>query len=115
MIEPEAAVWLHPAVRWIAAATAIRWAAAIALAKPHLADRLARAILGVRRAVYQTEECRHVATGHAIQSLERFFESIGDKKAALKFVRAQLKNPRPATRAKARAFLAKYASKREHK
>ena len=95
-----------PGPQMIAAATAIRWAAVIALARPHLADRLARAILGVRRAVYRTEECRNVAIGHAIQSLERFFESIGDKKPVLGFVRAQLRNPRPATRAKARAFLA---------
>lgn len=91
----------------IAAATAIRSAAAIARAKPHLADRLARAILGVRRAVYQTEECRNVAIGHAVLALEGFFELIDDQKAVLRFVRAQLDNPRPATRAKARAFLAK--------
>jgi hypothetical protein len=95
-----------PGPQMIAAATAIRWASTIALAKPHLADRLARAILGVRRAVYKTEECRNVAIGHAIQSLGRFFEFIEDKKAVVKFVRAQLENPRPATRAKARAFLA---------
>jgi hypothetical protein len=49
-----------------------------------------------------------VAVGHAIQSLGRFFESIEDKRVVVKFVRAQLENPRPATRAKARAFLAKH-------
>ena len=98
-----------PGPQMIAAATAIRWASTIALAKPHLADRLARAILGVRRAAYETEECRNVAIGHAIQSLGRFFEFIEDKKAVVKFVRAQLDNSRPATRAKARTFLTKHS------
>lgn len=101
-----------PGPQMIAAGTAIRSAAGIALAKPHLADRLARAIMGVRRAVYETEECHNVAIGHAVLSLDRFFDLIGDKKAALRFVRAQLENPRPATRAKARAFLAKRSGPR---
>jgi hypothetical protein len=94
----------------IGAAAAIRGAATIALAKPHLADRLARAILGVRRAVYEREECHNVAIGHAIESLERFFEGIADKKAVVEFVRAQRENPRPATRRKALRFLGKHAS-----
>jgi hypothetical protein len=101
-----------PGPQMIAAGTAIRWAATIALAKPHLADRLARAILGVQRAVYETEECRNVAIGHAIQSLERFYELIEDKRSVLKFVRAQSDNPRAATRRKALLFIEKHAGAR---
>jgi hypothetical protein len=92
----------------IGAATAMHGAAAIALAKPHLAERLARAILAVRRAKYERDECRNVAIGHAILSLDRFYDLIDDKPAVLRFVRAQCDNPRPATSAKARAFLAKH-------
>ena len=101
-----------PGPQMIGAAAAMHGAAAIALAKPHLADRLARAILGVRRAVYEREECRNVAIGHAIESLELFFEGIGDKPAVLRFVSAQRDNPRPATGRKALHFLAKHASAR---
>jgi hypothetical protein len=98
-----------PGPEMIAAGTAIRGAAVIALAKPRLANRLARAILGVRSAVYQREECHNVAIGHAVQSLDRFFHLIDDKPAVLRFVRAQKENPRPATRRKAQAFLKKHA------
>ena len=99
-----------PGPQMIGAATAMRGAVVIALAKPHLADRLARAILGVRRAAYEREECHHVAVGHAICSLDRFFDLITDKAAVLRFVRAQRDNPRPATAEKARTFLARYGA-----
>jgi hypothetical protein len=93
----------------IAAANAIQGAADIALAKPHLADRIAKAIVKVSRAHYATPECRNVATGHAIQALDRFFEHIQKKEPVLGFVESQLKNPRPATRKKAEKFWAKWA------
>jgi len=89
----------------IGAATAMQGAAAIALAQPHLAERLAQAILGVRRARYETDECKNVAMGHAIKALDRFFDLIDDQATVLRFVRGQLDNSRPATQAKARDFL----------
>ena len=92
----------------IAAAVAIQSAATIALAKPELADRIARGILEVRRARYQTGECRNVALGHAIQSFDRFFGLIRGKAAVERLVRAQLDNSRSATRKKAEKFLRKY-------
>jgi len=52
--------------RMIAAANAIQWASWIALANPQLADRIARAIVGVRTASYKTAECRNVAIEHAV-------------------------------------------------
>lgn len=98
-----------PGPQMIAAASAICWAPVIALAKPHLADRIARAILGVRNASYKTDECRNVAIGHAIQALCAFFDVIRDQGPVVRFVRAQLENPRPATRSKAQNFLKRHA------
>jgi len=92
----------------IGAANVIQAAAVIAAAQPRLADALAAGILTVDRAKYETEECRNVAIGHAIQSLDRFFELIPRQRAVVSFVRRQLDNPRPATRRKAEKFLKKW-------
>jgi hypothetical protein len=88
----------------IDAANTIRGATLIALAKPHLADRIARAIRSVERAQYDKPECRNVALGHAILALQRIFAILHDQRAAELFVRRQRRNPRNATRAKARIF-----------
>jgi len=92
----------------IAAANAIQGAADIALAKPHLSDRIAREILKVSHANYATPECRNIAEGHAIQALDRFFEHVQRKKSVMAFVESQLDNPRPATRKKAAKFVARW-------
>ena len=55
----------------ITAANVIAGAARIATAKPRLADRIAKALLGVSRARYATPECRNVALGAAIEDLPR--------------------------------------------
>ena len=94
----------------IGAANVIAGAADIALAKPHLAERIAREIIKVSRAHYATPECRNVAAGHAIHALDRFFEHIPKKAPVLAFVGLQLTNPRPATRKKAERFRAKWAN-----
>jgi hypothetical protein len=99
-----------PGPQMIDAATVIGSAWKIARAKPRLADRIARAILGVSQARYKTDECRNVATGHALQSLGRFFDLIEDQRAVVVFARAQLENPRPSTRRKAEEFLKKHAA-----
>lgn len=90
----------------ITAANTIRSAAKIALAKPQLADRIARGILEVETARYQTAECRNVALGHAIASLQLFFPSLHDREPVLAMARRQLRNTRNATRQKATRFLA---------
>jgi hypothetical protein len=94
----------------IGAANAIGAAARIALAKPRLAGRLAREILKVEQASYATPECRNVAIGHAIRSLDCFLGLVRRKRPVIEFVERQLKNPRPATRRKAERFLKKWAS-----
>ena len=93
----------------IRAANVIQGAAAIAAAKPHLADRVARGILKVSRANYATPECRNVAIGHALTAFDRFFEHVRRKKVILAFAVEQTTNPRPAVRKKAEKFLRKWA------
>jgi len=97
----------------ITAANTIAGAATIALARPDLADNLARAILGVEEAKYDTAECRNVAIGHAISALGRFFQHIRRQKPVLEFVSRQTANTRNATKKKAEAFLKKYGSPEE--
>jgi hypothetical protein len=94
----------------IGAANVIVAASSIAKAKPHLAGRIAARILEVEHASYRTPECRNVAIGHAIRSLDRFFPSIPRRRQVLDFVSRQLDNPRPATRRKAAAFLKRWAA-----
>ncbi|MBN2508197.1 MAG: hypothetical protein JXQ71_16050 [Verrucomicrobia bacterium] len=91
----------------ITATNTMAGAAAIALAKPALADKIARAILKVQWAAYETDECRNVAIGQAIESLDRFYDRIGNPGEVLEFVRSATRNARPATRKKAADFLKK--------
>lgn len=93
----------------ITAANVIHGAGKIAQAKPHLADRIARAVLRVERANYQTAECRNVATGHAIESLGLFYAQLKQPQPVMDFVRRQLDNPRNAVKKKAARFLKRHA------
>ena len=92
----------------VGAANAIAAAANIALAKPHLADRIVKETLKVERASYRTPECRDVAIGHAIKSFDRLWEHVRNRRPVLAFVKRQLDNPRPATRKKAEKFLQRW-------
>jgi hypothetical protein len=94
-----------PGPALITAANVIAGAAKIALAKPHLADRIAKEMLKVEKAQYKTTECRNVALGHAIKAFDQFFDQIRDKGPVIAFVRRQLENTRNATRNKAEVFL----------
>jgi hypothetical protein len=92
----------------IDATNTMNGAAAIARAKPYLADRIAKSILGVEQAHFTTRECRNVAIGHAICVFGELFPSLHDQHTVWLFVRRQLKNPRRATSNKARKFLQKW-------
>jgi hypothetical protein len=96
----------------ITAAQVLRGAARIAVAKPHLADRIAAEVLKVGRARYRTPECRNVAIGHAILALGDFFDLLQNPAPALRFVRKQIQNTRPATRKKAEQFLKRVLTRR---
>jgi len=91
----------------ITAANLINGAAKIALAKPHLAERIARALLQVEKAKYQNAECRNIALGLVIKSVDQFFGQINDKEPMIKLVRRQLKNSRNATQKVAEKFMKK--------
>ncbi len=92
----------------IPAANVIGSAVRIVQAKPRLSGRVVAEILKVEDAEYATEECRNVAFGHAIRSLDAVFDRIDDRAPVIEFVRRQLGNTRPATRKKAAAFLRKH-------
>jgi hypothetical protein len=91
----------------ITAANVINGAAKIALAKPELTERIAQSLLQVEKAKYKTAECRNIALGHVIKSVDQFFGQIKDQEPMLKLVRRQLKNSRNATRKVAEKFLKK--------
>jgi hypothetical protein len=93
----------------ITAATVIQGGARIAQVKPHLADRIAAEVLRVATARYRTPECRNVAIGHAIRSLGAILPLLRDPAPAVRFVRRQTRNRRPATRKKAEQFLKAYS------
>ena len=92
----------------ITAANVIKGASTIAVAKPHLTERVVKELLRVEKGNYQTAECRNVALGHAIEALDLFFEQIEDRKPVLRLVRRQQNNTRSATRRKAERFLRKH-------
>ncbi len=92
----------------IPAGNVIRSAATIAHAKPRLTEKIAREVLKVERAKYKTTECRNIALGHAIASLDRFYHQIKDKKSVVKLIKEQRKNSRNATRKKAEKFIKKH-------
>ncbi len=94
----------------ITAANVIAGAGKIARAKPHLADKIARALLRVEKANYQTDECRNVALGHTVASLDLFFEHVDKPQPVMEFVKRQLHNRRNAVRVRAAKFLKKHAS-----
>jgi hypothetical protein len=93
----------------ITAANVIVGAGKIAQAKPHLAEKITRALLRVEKANYQTEECRNMALGHAVASLDLFFEHLEKPQPVVEFVKRQLHNRRNAVKMKAAKFLNKYA------
>ncbi len=89
----------------ITAANVIQGGARIALARPHLAERIACEVLKVAEARYQTTECRNVAIGHAIVALAEMLPVLRRPARVVEFVRRQTRNSRPATRRKAEQFL----------
>jgi hypothetical protein len=89
----------------ITAANTIQGAARIALARPEFRSRIIAALLRVTRARYATTECRHIATGHALNALGTLGHDALRRADVQRFVRRQLQNPRPATRVKAERLL----------
>jgi hypothetical protein len=91
----------------VTAANVVKGAAKIALAKPALIAKIVDALLQVEKAKYQNAECRNIALGQVIKSVEQFFGQIQDKEPMLQLIKRQLKNSRPATKKAAENFLKK--------
>ena len=94
----------------ITAANTIAGAGKIARAKPQFANRIVSALLRVEEANYQTPECRNVALGHVVNSLDLFFEHIVELAPVIAFVQRQLGNTRNAVKKKAAAFLKRHGT-----
>lgn len=97
----------------VTAANIIGASATIVLSRPDLAAKITREILKVEKAQYERKgklspECRNVACGQAIDTLDRIFDLIQDPVPVVRFVRRQLKSTRPAVVKKAEKFLKKY-------
>jgi hypothetical protein len=93
----------------IPAGNVISSSSTIALAKPALTEEITSKILKVENAVYQTDECRNIAIGHAVKAFHKFFDQIEDKKSVIDFISKQIVNTRSGTKKAAEKFLKKYA------
>ena len=86
----------------------------IASAKPELADRITGRILKAEKAEYinkgqPSPECTNVVCGHIIESLDKYYDNITDKKPVADFIKRQLDNTRKPVAKKAERFLKKHS------
>ena len=86
--------------------------AKIALAKPHLIQRITNELLKVENistAPHLTEECKRVIAEQAIKSFALFFDKIEQKGKVVSFVSRHLDSPRKTLRKAAEEFLTKFS------
>jgi hypothetical protein len=84
----------------------------IVLAKPELAEEIRTEILMAEKVRYENKgvyspECTNIICGHMIDSFEKFFSKINDKKSIVDFIKRQLNNTRKSVAKKANKFLIK--------
>jgi len=97
----------------ITASNTIKNSWKIALAKPEFTEKISQEILKAEKARYENKgqlspECNNIVCGHAIDSFDKFFNEIRDKKPVLGFIKRQLSNNRKPVAKKADKFLKKY-------
>jgi hypothetical protein len=83
----------------------------IALAKPHLIEKITDELLKVEKIAttpHLTEECKRVIAEKAIKSFSMFFDKIKQKEKVTSFVKSHLSSPRKPLRRAAQNFLAKW-------
>ena len=83
----------------------------IALAKPHLVQKITNELLKVENisvTPHLTEECKRVITETAIKSIDMFFDKIEAKAKVISFVKRHLHSPRRTLRTEAENFLKKW-------
>jgi hypothetical protein len=82
----------------------------IALAKPHLIEKIANELLKVENistTPHLTEECKKVIAEKTIKSFDLFFDKIRQKEKVTSFVKRQINSPRKTLRTTAEKFLTK--------
>lgn len=100
----------------ITAANLVGAAARIAHARPDLADRIVRTILGVEAAGYENRgapspECNRVVCAHALATFDTILDLVQDRRtreAVIEFARRQLASSRPQVRRKAKELLKRH-------
>lgn len=83
----------------------------IALAKPHLTQRIVEELLSlenIQTTSHLTAECKRVLIEHAIKSFDVFFLQIEQKNNVITFVKKHLKSPRKTLRIESANFLKKW-------
>lgn len=85
----------------------------IALAKPHLANRIAKELLKAESlsvTPHLTEECKRVIMEHVIESFSLFFDKLNQntKNMVYGFVERQLGSTRQSLRKQAAVFVKKW-------
>ena len=83
----------------------------IALAKPHLIDKITDELLkvdGISLTPHLTEECKRVIAEGAIKSFDLFFDKITEKKRVISFVEKHAGSSRRTLRLTAENFLRKW-------
>jgi hypothetical protein len=85
----------------------------IALAKPELEEQIIQEILKTEKARYVNKgqlspECNNVVCGHAIDSFDKFYGEIKNKKPVVDFIKRQLNNTRKPVAKKAKKFLSNH-------
>ena len=83
----------------------------IALAKPHLVQKITNELLKVENisvTPHLTEECKRVIAETAIKSLDMFFDKIEAKAKVISFAKRHLDSPRRTLRTEAENFLKKW-------
>lgn len=97
----------------ITAANVIGALAEIAKNKPQFQEIILGSLLNVEKCVYYSKgkvspECRNVAIGHVLDSLDKFGPSVFDRKEVQDFLKRQTRNTRPKVSQKAETLLKKY-------
>jgi hypothetical protein len=95
----------------VTVASVVGNSAKIALAKPHLTQKITKELLKVENistTPHLTEECKRVIAEHTIKSCALFFNNIEQKEKVISFVANHTNSPRKTLRKAAEDFLTKF-------